>query len=1088
MGYLPGFDYGELEDVVFYKNTSTGQIVVDVYKSIYAYHGEIYPDEPVSVFASWNRFITRLSYDAYIEIDNDFYYIEANSVGNAITEVIGGTTYYIVTVPARKVTISTTVLVVKISGLRRSFNYDGQPHTASGYEVTNPEELGDYPYQTAISVSKSDITVTKSDAGTWFMGLSSEKFTNTDSAYNVEFQIVEDGRLVIYKKSINVGVIGNNVAKTYDGQQHSISGCTYTITDPMYQASKILCTKTARRKNYGTTYMLLQPIDFENIDSNYEVTFSIEADGFIKINKRNAVVLVTTEHNTYTYDKQLHSAGLHLSTTDTLYNVENVSISGEINVSRTDVGTSTLETPASKFSNTDTNFNITFSVDSENCTVTITPATVTVTISGKQVTAKYDGLPHTASGHYFESSKSFYTEDQDVSFTGSDSVTRTEEGISYTSLTGHFININQNCVVTFNITEGFIHIVLTTYYVGKREKQFDKSPITDEYTHVNITSGKTVISAAKETDNGRLLEFECPWATQQVADNILASLNGFRYKPFDSQGTTIPPHVEIGDSLIIHGVLSQMFSQKTNVDSLFASDCRAPFDEEIEHEFHYKNPEERKMSRYNEVTARFILELGRIATEMSSKSYFYCQDTVPENPSVSDMWFCTQEQTNYHLQKWYRYNGSEWIELSDSDLGSARQTFVQDSEPYNPRNGFMWYYTGSTTSSYTHNRWYVYDGSKSKWILFNDAYFSSQLTQQDNQITAKVSKTGGVESSFGWNLLSDRWELKSDNQTVFLVNKDGATVEGTINAKSGSLGGWTLEDNCITNGIDYTGNKNTNATGVGGGGSGRAFWAGDGRFQVDQDGRVTCSNLGIHGGTININNKFIVDAQGNITSKGNVFAAIITADKIVSGDTGGKLNGNVFRGESIPLSALTSQTAAPINNLNRIPSVTSLFSGVVPFQYGLSVSENMTVTTEGTENQCYISSFPLNKMSIASNIVTRTFSKLYHDAGSYFTGTVTFENLNGDIVDAPVLVDDEQGIHGFPYKPIGIRKTASGSPYDTYAYTYKDHDGVSHEEELAVYMGGIPHGYRLLYYAFHARNYYWGQTYSNINMLATARI
>ena len=71
----------------------------------------------------------------------------------------------------------------------------------------------------------------------------------------------------------------------------------------------------------------------------------------------------------------------------------------------------------------------------------------------------------------------------------------------------------------------------------------------------------------------------------------------------------------------------------------------------------------------------------------------------------------------------------------------------------------------------------------------------SQITQQATQISAKVSETGGNNSSFGWYLKSDKFELKSGNRTVFLCNSSGIRVDGlavaseinSVKARVGSL-------------------------------------------------------------------------------------------------------------------------------------------------------------------------------------------------------------------------------------------------------------------------------------------------------------
>ena len=84
----------------------------------------------------------------------------------------------------------------------------------------------------------------------------------------------------------------------------------------------------------------------------------------------------------------------------------------------------------------------------------------------------------------------------------------------------------------------------------------------------------------------------------------------------------------------------------------------------------------------------------------------------------------------------------------------------------------------------------------------------SELTLQAQQIAAKVSRTGGDASSFGWYLDADKFQLISNGAVVMLVNRNGlsligdltansGTFNGTVNANSGSIGGCTIENGVL---------------------------------------------------------------------------------------------------------------------------------------------------------------------------------------------------------------------------------------------------------------------------------------------------
>ena len=73
----------------------------------------------------------------------------------------------------------------------------------------------------------------------------------------------------------------------------------------------------------------------------------------------------------------------------------------------------------------------------------------------------------------------------------------------------------------------------------------------------------------------------------------------------------------------------------------------------------------------------------------------------------------------------------------------------------------------------------------------------SELTLQAQQIAAKVSRSGGDPSSFGWYLDADKFELRSNGSVVMLVNANGLSVDGVVNAASGNIGGCTIEDGVL---------------------------------------------------------------------------------------------------------------------------------------------------------------------------------------------------------------------------------------------------------------------------------------------------
>lgn len=135
---------------------------------------------------------------------------------------------------------------------------------------------------------------------------------------------------------------------------------------------------------------------------------------------------------------------------------------------------------------------------------------------------------------------------------------------------------------------------------------------------------------------------------------------------------------------------------------------------------------------------------------------------------------------------------------------------------------------------------------------------SSRITQNATSINAKVSQTGGNNSSFGWSLLSNKFSLYSGNKEVFKCNSSGIEVNGKITATSGYIGngssGFTITASSIYNGM---GNINSTANGIYIGTNGIAI--GGGAFKVTSAGAVSAKNMTLTG-TLTIGGQTITAA------------------------------------------------------------------------------------------------------------------------------------------------------------------------------------------------------------------------------------
>lgn len=145
---------------------------------------------------------------------------------------------------------------------------------------------------------------------------------------------------------------------------------------------------------------------------------------------------------------------------------------------------------------------------------------------------------------------------------------------------------------------------------------------------------------------------------------------------------------------------------------------------------------------------------------------------------------------------------------------------------------------------------------------------TSTLQQQAGLIEAKVSKTGGNASSFGWVLTDTDWTIKANSRDVLKATRAGLEVYGRIVADSGTIGGFDILSNYLSYNNQTWGG--TNSTGI---------YLGPSGFQLGRN--------------------FKVDSAGNLTAASGTFTGSVNAGNIRYGGSYGTFSGSGISGGSI---------------------------------------------------------------------------------------------------------------------------------------------------------------------------------------------
>lgn len=149
-------------------------------------------------------------------------------------------------------------------------------------------------------------------------------------------------------------------------------------------------------------------------------------------------------------------------------------------------------------------------------------------------------------------------------------------------------------------------------YLGRAVGQLSESPALAPVSKVVLlVDDDTAYFAGDET--GRTVELTCPYGTQAMANNILASLRAYTYRPIQAQDALLDPAAELGDGLTVGGVYTVLAQVDLTFDGLMACDAGAPGKTELESEYQYQSP---ILSGIQHQIARTRSEITKTAEEI----------------------------------------------------------------------------------------------------------------------------------------------------------------------------------------------------------------------------------------------------------------------------------------------------------------------------------------------------------------------------------------------------------------------------------------------------------------------------------------
>lgn len=320
-----------------------------------------------------------------------------------------------------EVTPVTDRVTVKIKGKTDSVMYDGKLHFVFGFDAEPSNALYNPNEDIQFNGFDEDMIAEGTDAGTYTMGLEVSDFTNKSKNFtNVRFEVVEDGKLEIKKRSVKLTSASDE--KVYDGKP--LTNETVAVGgDGFADGEGATYDFTGSQTDVGESE---NKFTFEVNENTNKDNYTFEvAIGKLKVNPvtDKVTVTVTEKSDTVTYDGMPHTVSGYASMTadNPLYDVEDSvddTPTAAWAANGTDAGEYPLGIEAGDFKNTNKNFtNVEFVVVDGALEITPAPVTLQAPIASKT----YDGTPLKAEdyGHSFVEGVDFADDFASISVEGS---------------------------------------------------------------------------------------------------------------------------------------------------------------------------------------------------------------------------------------------------------------------------------------------------------------------------------------------------------------------------------------------------------------------------------------------------------------------------------------------------------------------------------------------------------------------------------------------------------------------------------------------------------------------------------------------
>ena len=313
-------------------------------------------------------------------------------------------------------------------------------------------------------------------------------------------------------------------------------------------------------------------------------------------------------------------------------------------------------------------------------------------------------------------------------------------------------------------------------FLGPNVASLETGEVSERISRVNLSVDSDNYFTAGD-DSGKTLELECPWASQAMADSILAKVKNYDYQPLAADNALLDPAAEIGDAVTVGGYRSVLAQISTTFNNACSAMISAPGSDEVDDEYPYKSHERREMERE---LARTRSLISKSSEEILLQVEGIAKDLEGQVSSISvKLDSITLDVSNGST--------SSTISLKAGDVTISSETIKMDG---------LVTFTGLSSGTTTINGACIKTGqidadrlNLTGSITFSDLSSSVQGDINDAQSTANSAYSLANAANNTANNAEDKVEAWSYRGTTYI---DGSKIQtGTVEASI--LRGGTVE-------------------------------------------------------------------------------------------------------------------------------------------------------------------------------------------------------------------------------------------------------------------------------------------------------